>query len=184
MQRTFNFQVGGRWIAVKFGIFCFTKHWNTRRRQRGWDALETKRYKAEGKRSNGNKGDETEEGAKVNGAAYRWKADHKEGATAWQMEMILRNGWETGKGQVMDRKRKTRNERQSECLRTGHQEIDGAAMWRTRRRPVGKMQDKTRAEQYFDGRRSKRQREYKDKSKGFCFFLLIDQIKIHPKTSK
>lgn len=88
MQRTFSFQAGG--VELKFRwYFWLHKALKHKTAPAGWDALETKSYKAEGKRSNGNKGDETEEGAKVNGAAYRWKADHKEGATAWEMEMIL-----------------------------------------------------------------------------------------------
>lgn len=79
MQWTFDFQAGGLYCSEIWTIFLAS--WSTETQDGGLKCVGDQ--EVEGKRSNGNKGDETEEGAKVNGAAYRWKADHKEGATAW-----------------------------------------------------------------------------------------------------
>lgn len=69
MQRTFDFQAGGLNCSEIRTIFLASRSTET---QDGGSGLRcVGDQEVEGKRSNGNKGDETEEGAKVNGAAYR-----------------------------------------------------------------------------------------------------------------
>lgn len=51
-----------------------------------WTQYSAQEVQGRGKKSSGNKGDEKEEGAKVNGAVYRWKADHKDETIAGWME--------------------------------------------------------------------------------------------------
>lgn len=109
-----------------------------------WTQHSAQEVQGRGEKSSGNKGDEKEEGAKVNGVVYRWKADHKDQTIAGWMETVQRNGWETWKGQVMDGKRRMRKkktkplpwkERSSEYWwKKGCVESDGDLRGKCRRR--------------------------------------------------
>lgn len=71
-------------LMVKIGAFFTAQSTETQDR-----SMKREKEKEGGRRrSSGNKRDEKEEGAKVNGAVYRWKANHKDETIAGWMEMI------------------------------------------------------------------------------------------------